>query len=76
MGKDVFIDVPCAHYELRAHPPEVKDGKQGLFEKATIHLVVVPEEALAEVQEVLKKYQPQVLRFNELLNKVIKAKEG
>lgn len=63
MGKDVLIEVPCAHYEMRAIAPEVET------EKATLHFVPVPEEALAEVQEVLKKYQPQLDKFMRLLKK-------
>jgi len=68
MSKDAIIQVPCAHLEMRAVPPE------GETEKATLHFVPVPEEALAEVQEVLKKYQPQIDKFTELLNKAIQAK--
>jgi len=68
MGKDVTIEVPCAHMELRAKPPEE------IRERATIHMVAVPSEALAEVQEVLKKYQPQMQKFNELLQKVAQQK--
>jgi len=68
MGKDVLIKVPTAHYEMRACAPGVET------QEATLHLVPVPAEALAEVQEVLKKYKPQMDRFNELLSKAIQAK--
>lgn len=63
MSKDVNIDVPCAHYELRAHPPTLDE------EKITLHAVFVPEAALSEVQEVLKKYQAEFDKFSELLGK-------
>lgn len=68
MSKDAIIEIPCAHLEMRAVPPEEET------EKVTLHFVPVPAEALAEVQEVLKKYQPQMERFNELLSKAIQAK--
>jgi hypothetical protein len=68
MGKDVLIEVPTAHYELRAHPPEVNE------QRVTLHFVVVPEEALAEVQEVLRKYQPQIDKFLSLYKKVLESK--
>lgn len=63
MSKDVVIKVPCAHYEMRACAPEA------VTERATLHFVPVPEEALAEVQEILKKYQPQIDKFMRLLKK-------
>ena len=70
MGKDAIIQVPTAHLEIRGKKPEVQT------QEATMHLVPVPKEALAEVQEVLKKYKHQMDRFNELLKKAIKDKEG
>ena len=66
MGKDVNVEVPCAHLEFKAHNPEATG------ERAVIHFIPVPAEALAEVQEVLKKYKPQLDKFNELLAKVAK----
>jgi len=66
MAKDVVVEVPCAHYELRALNPEVET------QSATLHLVPVPHEALAEVQEILKKYQPQIDKFFKLLQKQLK----
>jgi len=68
MGKDVFIEAPCAHMELRANP--ISENQ----EKATIHFIAVPEEALKEVQEVLKKYGPQVAKFNALFKKAVQKK--
>lgn len=66
MSKSVNIDVPCAHYFLSGLPPGVQPTQN-----ATIHFVAVPSEALAEVQEVLKKYQPEMDKFNELLKKAV-----
>lgn len=64
MVKNVTIKVPTARLEMKAKTPK-PNGEQ-----ATIHLVPVPAEALAEVQEVLKKYQPQLDKFARLLNEV------
>jgi len=66
MGKDVIIKVPTARMEFKANKPEDE------LEWSTMHFIPVPAEALAEVQEVLKKYKPQMDRFNELLKKAIK----
>lgn len=70
MGKDVTIEVPTAHLEMKAHNVEPKG------QKSTMHFVPVPDEALAEVLEVLKKYEPQILKFNELLSQAIKEQKS
>ena len=66
MVKNVVIKPPPARMVIGAKTP------QG--EQATIHFVPVPTEALAEVQEVLKKYQPQMEKFSQLLQQA--QKEG
>ena len=68
MGKDVTIEAPCAHMVIQGKAPD--DGHK---ETATIHLVPVPSEALTEVQEILKKYQPQMEKFNEILKKAMES---
>jgi hypothetical protein len=65
--KDVNIDVPCAHYEIKPHAPNQK--------LITFHLVLVPSDALTEVQEVLKKYQSSFDAFNEAIKKQSKSPE-
>jgi len=68
MGKDVFIDVPCLKLDLTPHSPEPQPTLK-------LHLVPVPEEALAEVQEVLKKYQGELVKFNEAMKKATEAQK-
>jgi len=69
MGKDVNIEVPCLNLDLT---PRVPEGRPVL----KLHLVPVPENALAEVQEVLKKYQPEFEKFNEAMKKVTEARKN
>ena len=62
MSKDAIIDIPCLQLDLT--PREL-----GEVPKLKLHLIPVPEEALVEVQEVLKKFQPEYDKLNKAFKK-------
>lgn len=64
MGKDAIVSVPTAELNMTAK------GLQSSSEMINIHFVPVPDEALLEVQEVLKKYPSYMAKVNEALRKL------